>query len=308
MCSSDLCADGINVRIEGRTYFLPFATLPRTTVTVEGAEQEAVPLLALVPPEVLEPLSFDGSFTDEQLRVLYDYRLRAAEEEAAPVVVSPEGLAADHLLVEGWTTLLTDPAAGGQQVANLCHVEALRRFFVTRPGGEGEEDEVTLLHLEDLPLETVLTREGEELPGLSFADLLAASGLLGEDEGPSAYDYRLIPADMLGQPDQAVRFPWGHGHLEQLRFVPSLLRTVSLDKEADLEDEDGVASYGGLQGHGGWGSVKVLLEVALLPTPDPAATVDGPDGPYTDPESCAGCHVRRGQVDIPVRCDQCHPR
>ena len=58
----------------------------------------------------------------------------------------------------------------------------------------------------------------------------------------------------------------------------------------------------------GWSSVKVLLEVALEPAPDPQHTVQGPDGAYTDPQSCLGCHARRGAVEIPVTCTQCHPR
>jgi hypothetical protein len=135
--------------------------------------------------------------------------------------------------------------------------------------------------------------------------VLDAAALLTAGETPASFDYRLVPADMLGDSADAVRFPWGHGHLEKLRWVPSIRRTESLDRTGDLQDATGATPYGGVAASG-WSTVKVLLIVALEPSPDPLHTVTSSAGAYTDPTSCAGCHEEAGRVDIPVTCTQCH--
>ncbi len=299
------CAEGFNLKVEGEQFFLPMAEMTPELVTLDGAEVEALPVAALLPDAVLERYGFDGSFSPAQQRVLYDLRL--GPEDGPGEVLTAEQAANAWLGVDDRSVAYGADLPVGPEVAGVCQVEALRRMRLVRRG-EGDEVQTVTLRLEDLPSHEITTPHGEQMPAYDFRDMVLASGLLAQGEGPSDFDYSMLASDLLDRPEWAVRFPWGHGHLEKLRYVPPLLRTLSLDSEADLQDEGGTTPYGGLQGHGGWSSIKVLYEIELLPSPDPDHTVDGPDGPYTDPASCSGCHVKRETVEIPVRCEQCHPR
>jgi hypothetical protein len=291
------CDQGLNLSLEGKQYFVPLTLLPRTSVVVAGAEQEAIALGELLPASLLAPYGFEGKFTTTQLRLLYDCRL-SAEAGAAQLTVTPESMATGYLLTASRSVHLKDTTAG--QIQDVCRVEALRRMLVTR------EKVTTTVHVADLPSEPYLDK-GVQTTAVSFKDLLAASKLLAAGEQETGFDYRLVPVDYLEKKEKAVRFPWGHGHLASLRWVPSLQRTRSLDTVGDLKNPSGVVAHQGVASEG-WASVKLLLEVVVERAPDPAHTVTGPDGPYTDPLSCNGCHSFGGGIVIPVGCSQCHPR
>jgi len=287
------CAQGINLSIEGKQFFVPLALLPRATVVVNGKQEEAIPLAELLPAAVLDPLSFDGKFTTAELRLLYDCRLAGEQAGSAEVVLAPEAMATGYLLVSGRSVQLKDP--GAATVQDVCRVEALRRMLVTRGG------ETRTVHVGDLPTEPYV-EQGTQTTAVTFDSIVGASGLLAGGETLSQFDYRLVAVDFLGAKATAVRFPWGHNHLSKLRWVPSLAKTRSIDTVGNLLKPSSTQTYDGLASQG-WSSIKLLVEVIMEPAPDPAHTVTGPDGPYTDPASCQSCHAT-----IPVSCTQCHPR
>jgi hypothetical protein len=293
------CDQGINLSIEGKQYFVPLALLPRTTVVVDGAQKEAIALNELLPASVLASYGFDGKFTTAQLRLLYDGRLAGEQASAAQITVAPESMATGYLLTADRSVYLRDTASG-RDVQGVCRVAALRRLLVTRGFA------TQAVHVADLPTEPYVD-QGTQTVAVTFKDLVTASGLLAAGETHSQFDYRMVPVDYLEKKSSAILFPWGHGHVVSLRWVPSLLRTKSLDTVGDLKNPAGVVAHQGVAS-GGWASIKLLLEVVMEPAPNPAHTVTGPDGPYTDPASCHGCHEVNGGVVIPVSCDQCHPR
>ncbi|MBN2360982.1 MAG: hypothetical protein JXR83_16115, partial [Deltaproteobacteria bacterium] len=260
------CDQGFNLTIEGQPFFLPLAALPRTAVEVGGASREAIALAELLPGAVLDRYGFGGKFTTAELRLLYDCRLAGEDAGAPPVTVSPESMATGFLLVDDRSLYLPDAAAGAPEVADVCQVEALRRMIVTRAVGPGVSSAV--VHVAELPTEPYL-EQGTLTVAIDFADILAASGLLAGGELLTQFDYRLVAVDYLQRRGEAVLFPWSHGHLESLRWVPSALRTRSLDTSGDLRDDSGSLIRDGVASEG-WSSVKHLLEVSLQPAPDPA--------------------------------------
>jgi hypothetical protein len=293
------CDQGINLAVEGKPYFVPLTVLPRAMIEVDGAQQEAIALTELLPASVLEPYGFGGTFPAPQLRLLYDLRLAGDQSGAASITIAPESMASGYLLAGSRSVYLRDAPQSGRGV-RVCRVDALRRLLVTRGA-------VTkTVHVADLPTEPYV-EPGVQTVAVTFKDLITASGLLAQSEKLTQFDYRLVPVDYMDKRDSAVRFVWNHAHLVSLRWVPSLQRTRSLDTTGDLKSSSGVASYHGVAS-AGWASVKLLLEVVMDPAPDPAHTVTGPDGPLTDPASCAGCHKAGSGVVIPVSCSQCHPR
>ena len=288
------CDQGVNLSIEGKQYFVPLTVLPRTAVAIDGAQREAIVLTELLPASLLQPYSFDGKFTTAQLRALYDCRL-SAEAGGAELTVAPGSMESGHLLVHGRSVHLAE--AGAQKVDGVCRVEALRRMLVTR----GTVSKV--VHVADLPTEPYVD-QGSQTTAVTFKDIVGASGQLAANETPTQFDYRVVSVDYLDRRDKAVRFPWGHHHLIDLRWVGAIARTKSIDTTGDLKPG---APYNGVASSG-WSSAKHVLEVIMDAAPDPAHTVTGPDGPLTDPATCDGCHRVGGGVVIPVTCTQCHPR
>jgi hypothetical protein len=294
------CGQGINVSIEDKQYFVPLTLLPRTSVVVDGVQQEAIALTELLPSSVLEPYSFEGKFTTAQLRLLYDCRLAGEQTGTAEITITPESMETGYLLTAGRSVYLKDAATSGPAVQGICRVDALRRMLVTRKG-------ITKgVHIAGLPTEPYL-EQGTQTDAVSFKDVILSSGLLAQSEPLTQFDYRLVPVDFLDKRDKAIRFPWGHGHLAKLRWIPSAARTRSLDTTGDLKTPSGVVAHQGVASSG-WSSIKLLLEVELEPAPDPSHTVNGPGGPLTDPATCDGCHKTGSGVVIPVSCVQCHSR
>jgi hypothetical protein len=293
------CDQGLNLTIEGQQWFLPLSVLPHAPNV-----SQAIALAELLPASVLQPYSFSGKFTTDQLRKLYDLRLTGS----ATVTLSPEATVGSLLLLE---RRAVSPVSG-TDVQQVCKVEALRRMLVTR--GMSSKP----VHIVDLPTQPY-TEKGAQVSAVSLQDIVDASGLLGSDRR-TQLDYRLVAIDETDRAS-AVRFPWSHGHGEKLVWVPSAAATRSLDTTGDLKGPAGTAIYTGVAGAGwskvkhllevivagaGWSKVKHLLEVIVEAAPDPVHTVQSAKGSLTDPASCVGCHLEAGKVDIPVTCTQCH--
>lgn len=291
------CETGVNVWIQGRVFHVPFDELVPRPLTIDGSEVAAVPLGEVVSDAIAGLFSFDGFLTPAHVRALYDYELAPATGEG-PLVTAEALLAGAYVPATravGFTAPALAPAGGVPE--GLCHVRAERRFVVRRDGAD------TTIYLADLAAEQVPTPilDGT-VDALPVGAIVTAAGVLTAGETLSSFDYNLAAVDY----PMGVRFPWGHAHLSALRWWDAAGKTVSTDVTGDLEDADGVARYGGVS-QSGWSSVKALLVVELLPNPDPAATVTAPGvGSLTDPATCVGCHTKRGTVQIPVSCTQCH--
>jgi hypothetical protein len=109
-------------------------------------------------------------------------------------------------------------------------------------------------------------------------------------------DYLLLASDDFG-----TYFPYSHHHLEEMYFRPLENATFVTDENPEMP------------AYGSRFSVKALLRVELRPIPEapPSLFMDDALGTgwLSNPESaatCNGCHVKRGEVRIPVNCAQCH--
>ena len=291
------CDEGLNVWIQTDVYHLSFDGLQTQPKVLAEQMFDAVPMTDILSDAILGRYSFDGFLVPDDVRALYDFELAPVNGDSAQID--------SELLESAWYVPATGdvyfdlpaPFPAAPLVSDaLCHVRALRRFLVARDGTE------QTVYLRDLATqtETIDTPDGEG-DAVSLTAIVEEAGVLAGDAA-GGFDYQLIPSDYPG----GVRFPWGHGHLSRLYWWDEGLKTVSTDTAGDLLDDVGTASFGGVA-DSGWSSVKALLRIELLPSPDPENAAIARGGlELTDPASCNGCHAKRGDVIIPVSCDQCH--
>jgi hypothetical protein len=274
--------EGITLIINETSYPVNFADLPDP----ELAER---PLSDFVPDNIISFYTMDDSFSYDQIRVLYDYRLIPYEEgdECFPVTwdeIAPETDAPMVDLSSGLPVLTG--IAGCDDMDDLSTIEMVRKVIVKKD--EGEE---YTFYWERLATADV---EGEEV--VFFETLLDEPDLELTDQDKVENDYYLWASDGFG-----TYFPYGHHHLEDMYFRPLGNSTFVTDDNPEMP------AYGGRY------SVKALLEIELRPIPQEAPSLFVEDdlgtGWLSDPENsmtCNGCHVKRGEVRIGVNCTQCH--
>ncbi len=279
--------EGINLVINGTTYAVDFADLP-------DPGQNPRALADFVPDNIMDLYTMNDSFSYDQIRVLYDYRLVpfGGGDACFPVTwdqIDPSGT--DPLMVEFVDGL---PRVTGLEgcgpVDDLFTIEMVRKVVLV-----AGTEEMTL-YWKDLPTTPLDVGGGVEEDVVFLDDVLDAAGLTEEEK--LANDYYLLASDDFG-----TYFPYGHHHLEEMYFRP--LANQTFVSAANPE----------MPAYGGRFSVKALLKIELRPIPrsdPPSLYVDsGPGtGWLSDPEngsSCSGCHVKHGEVRIPVNCAECHP-
>jgi len=275
--------EGITLIINGTSYPVNFADLANPELTER-------PLADFVPDNIMSFYTMSDSFSYDQIRVLYDYRLIPYEggDECFPVTwdeIDPE---TDPPMVDLSSGLpVVTGLAGCGEIDDLATIEMVRKVIVN----DGVSEEV--YYWEDLATVEI---EGEEVV---FLDTLLDTAGLSEAEKVEN-DYFLYASDDFG-----TYFPYGHHHLEDMYFRPLANATFVYDDNPDLPPD--------MPGYGGRYSVKSLLEIELraIPQEAPSIFVDDARGTgwLSDPEdsyTCNGCHVKRGEVVIPVNCAQCH--
>jgi hypothetical protein len=268
--------EGITLVIDETSYPVYFDDLPNPELTER-------PLADFVPDNIISFYTMDDSFSYDQIRVLYDYRLIPYEagDECLPVTwdeIDAETGAPMVDLSSGLPVLTG--ITGCDHIDDLFTIEMVRKVIV-----EGE-----VFYWEDLASVEI---DDEEVVFLDT--LLDTAGLSEADKVEN--DYFLLASDEFG-----TYFPYGHHHLEDMYFRPLANRTFVTDDNPDMPD------------YGGRYSVKALLEIDLRkidPEVLPSIFVDDDLGTgwLSDPESsvtCNGCHVKRGEVKIEVNCAQCH--
>jgi hypothetical protein len=270
--------EGVTLVIDGTSYAVNFADLPNPEFTER-------PLADFVPDNIISYYTMNDAFSYDQIRVLYDYRLIPYDggDECFPVQWEEIGTEEDPPMVSlasGAPYATVTGLAGCGAVDDLFTIEMVRKVIVD--DGVGEQ----VFYWEDLATVTV----GED--EVVFLDTLLDEAGLSEAQKVEN-DYSLYASDAFG-----TYFPYGHHHLEDMYFQPLENRTFVTDENPEMP------AYGGRY------SVKALQKIELRPIPQaaPSLFVEGL-GWLSDPESgdtCDGCHVRRGEVVIPVNCAQCH--
>jgi hypothetical protein len=122
-----------------------------------------------------------------------------------------------------------------------------------------------------------------------FDTLLDTAGLSEADKVEN--DFYLWASDDFG-----TWFSYGHHHLVDMYFNPLTNRGSNAT-----------------MGSSGRYSTKAILKIELRPIPQEAPSIFVDDalgtGWLSDPESgdtCNGCHVKKGEVVLPVNCTDCH--
>ena len=268
---------GVNLIINGTTYPVNFEDLP------DPDAENKLDLFEFVPNNIISLYTMDGSFSPEQIRVLYDYRF-----------VSFNG--AQKCTVT-WDTLQTGqadmtsgfPAVTGIEecnVTDLFMIEMIRKIVVD----DGVQEQT--FYWNDLPTVERDVGDGTTEEVVFFDDVLDAAGISQAEK--ILNDYYLWASDDFG-----TYFPYGHDHLEDMFF-----NALTNQGYVTAENPD-MADYGGRY------STKAILRIELRPIPqaEPSLFVEGL-GWLSNPESaatCNGCHIKRGVLEIPVNCAQCHP-
>jgi hypothetical protein len=272
--------EGITLIIDETSYPVNFADLPNPELTER-------PLADFVPDSIISFYRMSGSFSYDQIRMLYDYRLipYGDGDECFPVTwdeINPESDPPMVSLSSEAPFANVTGLAGCGQIDDLFTIEMVRKVIVD----DGVEEQV--FYWEDPALPKVEI-EGEEVVFLD--NLLDFAGISEAEKFEN--DYNLIASDGF-----TTYFPYAHHHLENMYFRPLGNATFVTDENPAMPE------------YGGRYSVKALLKIELRPIPQeaPSLFVEGL-GWLSDPESaatCNGCHVKRGEVVMPVNCAECH--
>lgn len=267
---------GVNLLVNETNYPVNFEDLP------EPDDQQHIPLAAFVPDAVMSLYTMDGSFSPDQIRVLYDYHL-VSYSGGRECTVTWEALEAGQAQMT--TGVPSVVGVEGCNIEDLFTIEMIRKIVVD----DGLQEQT--FYWKDLPTVERDVGDGTTEEVVFFDDVLDAAGLSQAEK--ALYDYYLWAADDFG-----TYFPYGHHHLVDMFFNPLTNRGYV------TADNPEMAAYGGRY------STKAILRIELRPVPqaDPSLHVEGL-GWLSNPESaasCNGCHVKKGVVQIPVNCAQCH--
>jgi len=279
--------EGINLIIDGTNYPVNFQDLPDPSQLVR-------PLSDFIPANIIDMYTMGGSFSYDQIVILYDYELsnHGSTEECFPVTwdeIQPtEG---DEPMVDlsSGLPVLTGLGACGT-IDDLFTIDMVRKVVVERDGVEN------VFYWKNLPSTTVEV-DGEPAEVVFLDDVLDAAGVTPADKVLN--EYYLYASDNFG-----TWFTYGHNHLEDMYFNPLLNKTWTTD--SGMAENDYSARV----------SVKALLGLGLAEIPQeepPSACIPGL-GCITNPvntdvgkfDPCFGCHVKKGNVNIPVNCAACH--
>ena len=277
---------------EGITLIIDEATYPVNFDDLSNPELTARPLADFVPDNIISFYTMGDSFSYDQIRVLYDYRLIPYEEgdECFPVTWDEIDAETGAPMVDLSSGLpVVTGITGCDDIDDLFTIEMVRKVIVD----DGVEEQI--FYWEDFA--TVPIDEEEVV----FLDTLLDTAGLSEAE-KVLNDYNLVASDGF-----TTYFPYGHHHLADMYFRPLA------NKTAVTGDNPRMLPYGMF-------SVKALLRIelrAVEQTNPPSIYVcdDKGCGWVSDaeiptfkgsPDGCFGCHYKKDAVQIPVNCADCH--
>ncbi len=241
--------EGINLIIDGTNYPVNFQDLPDPSQLVR-------PLSDFIPANIIDMYTMGGSFSYDQIVILYDYELsnHGSTEECFPVTwdeIQPtEG---DEPMVDlsSGLPVLTGLGACGT-IDDLFTIDMVRKVVVERDGVEN------VFYWKNLPSTTVEV-DGEPAEVVFLDDVLDAAGVTPADKVLN--EYYLYASDNFG-----TWFTYGHNHLEDMYFNPLLNKTWTTD--SGMAENDYSARV----------SVKALLGLGLAEIPQeepPSACIPG---------------------------------
>lgn len=272
---------GITLAINGKKYIVNFDSVPHT----EYQGKEAIELKELIPDNVIELYTMDGSFTVEQIKVLYDYHL-VSWNGNDETLVKLSDVKKGYLIMEDPPYTVFPHLGSDARVDDLYWVEMWRYIQVDMGDGSGP----VVVYLKDCETEPVDVGGGVVEDVVFFKTVLEEAGV-DTSKNMYLYDFWLTASDEF-----TSYWTFKHNHLEDMYFRPYANRGYTVDED--------LAEYGGRV------STKAVYEISLHDVPQQAPSIPVIINSQTlwgsDANVCEGCHFKNEQVQIPIDCYSCH--
>lgn len=272
--------EGITVLINDHSYAVPFSSL--TVTDYDG--HDAIRASVLVPDSVIDMFSMNGSFSTDEIKMLYDYRFVSTDGDQDHVVRLDD--LDGGFLILGADPYIVFPDLPGEPRVDKVHVLDMMRFVQVNTG----EGEPTVVYFRDCDTEDADVGEGVIESVVYFRTVLEEAGI-DTSVDRHLFDYWLVASDAF-----VSKWTYGHGHFESLYFRP-------------LENK-GFTSDPGVGAYGGRASSKAVYEILQVDVPQESPSlpvvIDGDTFWGTDADTCEGCHWKSDEVQIPINCADCH--
>jgi hypothetical protein len=273
--------EGVTLQINGHSFVVNFDALPHTTY--DG--QDAIAAGELIVDEVVKQFTMNGSFTVEQIKLLYDYRF-VANDDGDEATVRFADLAGGYLIPADDPYILFPELGNSYRVDRVLVVDMMR--FIQVDFGDGGDP--TVVYLRDCATEPVDVGEGQIEDVVFFRTVLEEAGI-DTSQGMYLYDFWLIASD-----DFISTWTYAHNHLVDMYFRPYENRGYTVDPD--------------LFAYGGRVSTKAVNEIELHDVPQEAPSVPVIIDEQTlwgsDANTCQGCHFKEGELNLPIDCTSCH--
>lgn len=280
--------DGVTLLINGYSFVVSFAGIARTEYN--GAE--AITVANLLNDQVIELFAMGGSFTTDQIKFLYDYRL-VDQSDANEIVVRYGDLAGGYLLLDDMRVVF--PALGAAYtLPELLTIDMMRYIQVDLADG----GDPVVVYLRDCDTAAVEVETGETADVVYYDTVAVEAGIDAAGFDKYLYDFWLVAAD-----DFISNWSYGHGHFDALYIQPYENRGFTTDF-----GEHSVGAYGGRASTKAVYEIR-LVEVALeAPSIPVVSMIDGTSVVWgTDANTCEGCHWKSDELHLEeINCYSCH--
>jgi len=272
---------GVTLVINGKKYVVNFNDLPKTKY--QG--KDAIELKELIPDNVIELYTMDGSFTLEQIKVLYDYHL-VSWDKTDETLVKWSDMKKGYLIMEDPPYTVFPNLGSDTRVDDLYWVEMWRYMQVDK----GDGSDPIVVYLKDCETEPVDVGGGVIEDVVFYKTVLEEAGI-DTSKNMYLYDFWLTASD-----DFTSIWTFKHNHLENMYFRPYANRGYTVDED--------LAAYGGRV------STKAVYEISMHEVPQEPPSIPVIIDSHTiwgsDANTCEGCHFKNGQLQLPIDCYSCH--
>ena len=272
--------EGVTLMINDKKYAVNFNTLTHTMY--EG--QDAIAFAQFIPDNVIGLFTMDGSFTTDQIRKLYDYRI-VSYDQSREITVRADALGGGYVLMSDPPVAVFPDLGTSANVPDIFMIDMKR--YIQVDAGAGDP---AVVYLRDCATESVEVEPGVYEDVVYFHTVLENAGL-DTSQGMYLHEFWLIAAD-----DFISTWTYNHNHLIDMYFRPDADRGYTTDPD--------LAAYGGRV------STKAVYEIELHDVPQAAPSIQVVVGDQTlwgsDANACEGCHYKNDAIQIPIDCFSCH--
>ena len=281
--------EGVTLLINGTSFAIDFAGLTKT----EYNGQEAIAMSQLISDGVIQLFTMNGSFTTDQIKLLYNYRF-VNKDDNQDITVRFGDLAGGYLLLGDDPRVVFPDLGAAYTLDQVLTIDMMRYVQVDLVDGS----DPVVVYLRDCETETVELDEGEMGEAVFFDTVAQHAGIDDPGFNKYLYDFWLVAVDEF-----VSTWSYGHGHFDHLYILPFANEGFTTDF-----GEHSVGAYGGRA------ATKAVYEIRLVDVPQEAPSIpvisllDGETVIWgTDANSCEGCHWKHNELHLPaIDCYSCH--